>query len=89
VGERVLPDFASVVAVEKETAAGGTLKFGLGALTFPDGHQEKAVAIEIRHPDAPDGLVTQFSMFLPTFEALLEGMMEVFAYAQAQGDSES
>jgi len=89
VGERALPDFESIVAVEKETAAGGMLKFGLGVLTFPDGRQEKAVAIEIRHPDAPNGLVTQFSMFLPTFEVLLEGMMEVFAYAQAQGESES
>ena len=88
-GERALPDFESIVAVEKETAAGGMLKFGLGVLTFPDGRQEKAVAIEIRHPDAPNGLVTQFSMFLPTFEVLLEGMMEVFAYAQAQGESES
>lgn len=78
---RGLPDFNSIVAVEKETAAGGTLKFGVGALTFPDGGREQAVAIEIRHPDAPGGLVTQFAMLMPTFEVLLESMMDVFAHA--------
>jgi hypothetical protein len=73
-----LPDFESILACDRDTASGGVVSFGVGALKFADGHMEEATAIRITHPDAPGGKVCEFAMTMPTFGALLDNIMEVF-----------
>jgi hypothetical protein len=84
-----LPDFESLIACERPTDSGGQVTFGIGSLKFPDGSEKPATALRITHPDAPNGKVCEFAMLMPTFERLLENIMDVFIAAKATEQDQS
>lgn len=69
-------DFESVVAVQRDTPSGGSIKFGVGRLIWDDGRQHPAVAVQVN--DQSGGVVTQFSLRMESFAVLLECMIDVF-----------
>jgi hypothetical protein len=77
-------DFESTIAIKRATPSGGHVHLGVGKLTVGNS-EEAAIAIEVAHPDAPNGVVTLFALRLPTFAVLLDCMMECFTIAKERG----